>query len=61
MKRAIALLSFTVILSVAALSQVPSGLKSHFFADCCGSCCSQGDCASCCKGECAKAGCDHSK
>jgi hypothetical protein len=30
-------------------------------ADCCGSCCSQGDCASCCKGECAKAGCDHSK
>jgi hypothetical protein len=58
MKRTLAILSFTLMLSLVAFGQMPSQLRAQIAAACT-SCC-QGGCDGCCKGKCPLCyHCDH--
>jgi len=55
MKRTVAILSFSLMLSLAAFSQMPNQFKARLAAAC-ADCC-QGDCDGCCKGHCINCNC----
>jgi hypothetical protein len=57
MKRTIAILSYTLMFSLVAFSQMPTQLKAQI-ATACSDCC-KGDCDGCCKGDCAGGTCKH--
>jgi len=57
MKRTVAILSFGLMLSLAAFSQMPSQLKTQIAAACTNCC--QGDCDGCCQGKCDGGHCTH--
>ena len=57
MKRIVAILSFTVLLSLTAFSQMPGQLKAQIAAVCTNCC--KGHCGGCCKGNCAGGSCKH--